>query len=193
MISVLYVNILIGVLICLFPCVLSWFLGSMNKPIFDLSRSIWLKKKKRKKESWKKWNMRRKRVCNIHDDKVRLGTSPWEHWARAWNVKVEKIRKPTISPMLQPPTPTHIPVSMRTVSWCDVTKLQLLLGLQEVGYTDVMLRGSKAALCKPSGALLPMSLMPFVEHHGAEFGLCRGGFIFSSPLVLHELWNLTAR
>lgn len=46
MISVLYVNILIGVLICLLPCMLSWFLGSMSKHIFDLSRFIWFKKKK---------------------------------------------------------------------------------------------------------------------------------------------------
>lgn len=42
MISVLYVNILIWVLICLDACMLKWSLGCLSKQIFDLSRSVWL-------------------------------------------------------------------------------------------------------------------------------------------------------
>lgn len=68
MISVLYVNILIGVLICLFPCMLSWFLGSMCKHIFDLSRSIWLKSEKEIKHE-------KHKVLQYLREEVRLGIS----------------------------------------------------------------------------------------------------------------------
>lgn len=113
MISVLYVNILIGELIGWLPCMLSWFLGSMSKHIFDLSRSIWFKKK----ESWKKWNMRSERFCNIHN-KVRLGTSLWEHRAGVWNLKENtEVHKAHTSP----PKPQHTFLSQwklsHNVSW----------------------------------------------------------------------------
>lgn len=51
MISVLYVNILIWVLICLDACMLKWSLGCLSKQIFDLSRSVWLEIKPKRNYS----------------------------------------------------------------------------------------------------------------------------------------------
>lgn len=94
----------------------------MSKQIFDLSRSIWLKKKAERNETWeakgfaiftKKWDLGG--LC-VNAELV-------------GNLKIEKTHK-AITPIPQPAklnTQDHIPVSMRIVSWCVITELQVLL------------------------------------------------------------------
>lgn len=184
MISVSYVNIMIEMLIRLLPCMLSWFLGSMSKQIFDLSRSIGLKKESRERnETWeakgsaifaKKWSW------GVHCANAELAS----------NLKVERKHTRLLPPypFLQTLTKEHIPVSMRMVSWCAITNCRSSCSYKTsarlMSHWTIQRQFSEshgAASCLP----------PFANHHGAEFGLCKV-FLFRSLLILQDFGNLTA-
>lgn len=110
------------------------------------------------------------------------GDFPVRTPSRSLNLK-GKHRSPQ-GPHLTSQTPTHIPVSMKVVSWCVTASLCSQTRLAGLSSRWVK---SKATLCKPSGSLLPISL---TKHHGIAFGHCKE-FIFNPPLILCDFWNLT--
>lgn len=177
MISVSYVNILIEMLIRLLPCMLSWFLGSMSKQIFDLSRSIWLKKESRERnETWeakgsaifaKKWGW------GVHCANVEL----------ACNLKVERKHTRLLPPypFLQTLTKEHIPVSMRMVSWCAITNcrsscsyktLARLMSHRTIQGSSLRAMGLPLAFC-PSQIIMGQNLGFAKFSFSAPFSSCR--------------------